>query len=205
MKNKKILSELKIPIILFIILTLLQFFKFAIAIDKYVEGIIYPLFSGKLVFIFSILSFTAKLKVASIITVILILILFYKGNHRGWVAIGLLFFFSIIFEVILKEIVIKPRPDLSLYRSTLEPMTKSYSYPSGHCIRAVLIYGALYEIIKRYFYEGISKFFYSYLFTTFIILICLSRVVIGAHWFTDLLGGALAGWIFFVIFRNNYL
>ncbi len=205
MKKKKNLSELKIPITMLFILTLLQFFKFTIAIDKYVEGIIYPLFSGKLVFIFSLLSFTAKLEVASLITVILIFILFYKGNHRAWIAIGLLFFFSIIFEVILKEIITKPRPDPALYRSYLEHMTKSYSYPSGHCIRAVLIYGTLYEIIKKYFYEGISNFSYSYLFTTFVILVCLSRVVIGAHWFTDLLGGSLVGWILFVIFRNNYL
>lgn len=205
MKRKRIFSQLKFPFILLLLITIIQFFRFTIAIDKYIEDRIYPLFNGKLVFIFSVLSFSASLKIASLITLIVIFILFIKRNHRAWILIGIFYTLTIIFEVILKEIVKKPRPDISLYRSNLEHITRSYAYPSGHCIRAVFVYGILYEVLKKYFYEGLSEFFYSYLFTTLIALICISRMAIGAHWFSDLVGGALAGWIFFVAIRDNYL
>ncbi len=104
---------------------------------------------------------------------------------------------------VLKTLINRPRPTKD-FVSILEE-THYQSFPSGHVLFYTVFFGALIFIllrtIKKYPLLKISG-----------ILICLamiflgavSRVYLGAHWFTDVLGGFMVGIIFLLIAGNIY-
>ena len=95
----------------------------------------------------------------------------------------------------LKLVFSKTRPDL--WRS---PITEtSYSYPSGHALGSTILYGFLaYLLATRY--PQFSWLIYA-LAGLLIFAIGLSRLYLGVHWATDIIGGYCIGflWVMFCI------
>lgn len=69
----------------------------------------------------------------------------------------------------------------------------SNSYPSGHTTLAMALY-AFYAIVLERFLPQYRRLIYGSA-AAVITLIAFSRLYLGAHWFTDILGGLLVGWI----------
>ncbi|NLB82705.1 MAG: phosphatase PAP2 family protein, partial [Synergistaceae bacterium] len=91
---------------------------------------------------------------------------------------------------LLKIVLLLPRP-IEVYRGV-----SLYSFPSGHTTMAVVIYGFLALLLSR----GRPPFVRGALFLgAFLIsgLIAASRLYLGVHWLSDVLGGFLLGsaWI----------
>ena len=90
--------------------------------------------------------------------------------------------------VIIKEIVARPRPGYALPISMI-PFSK-YSFPSGHTTMAFLV--AI--LLSRYYPK------YNYLFYSIAILVGLSRIYLGLHYLSDVIGGLILGigigWLF---------
>ena len=120
--------------------------------------------------------------------IILLLIAFIKGGRAGKImVIGVLILITLTDQVssnILKELVHRLRPCLAL-PDALTPMgcTGTYSFPSNHAFNnfaaAIFIY--------RFF----PKLNWALLITA--ILISLSRIYLGLHYPSDVLGGAILG------------
>lgn len=132
--------------------------------------------------------------------VVLLAILFLKRKIMGMVPFAL-FGFAHVVEIIGKTTLSQPGPphmflrttDLSMNFPGLHVHTDA-SYPSGHSLRAVflsiLIVFLIWQMKKlpaklRYFVIAVTS---SYIF-----LMLLSRVSLGEHWTTDVIGGALLG------------
>ncbi len=95
---------------------------------------------------------------------------------------------------ILKSIFLRPRPDFmdALYLET------SYSFPSGHAMTAVFAYGAIAYLITSSTKNRkwrTSLYAWAALLS---LLIGFSRLYLGVHYLTDVLGGWAAGmtWLF---------
>ena len=95
---------------------------------------------------------------------------------------------------LIKMIINRPRPTgvIPVYYETLS------SFPSGHSVIAVALYGFIFYVISRSLYKKKKAFqFVGFLFVTIIIVffIGLSRLYLGVHYFSDVIGGYLIGMI----------
>lgn len=90
---------------------------------------------------------------------------------------------SFFIGTLLKKIFQVPRP-YDLIEPLMETLSK-YSFPSNH---SAFVFAFLPFVWAR----SISKF-WKYMFTTFIVLIAVSRMYLGVHTFADVVAGSIIG------------
>ena len=84
--------------------------------------------------------------------------------------------------------------------------TSSSGFPSGHVVHYVVFFGFLLTVMLVH--KNISlflKIFVGTLSAFLILAISISRIYIGAHWATDVMGGYLFGFIYLGIILKLYL
>lgn len=87
---------------------------------------------------------------------------------------------------IIKKIYFSGRP---LGLLTVDP---SSSFPSGHTTMSLAVLGFLAFLTVKVISKGWRQLVYGF-FTLFIFLISISRLALGQHWFTDILGSWFLG------------
>jgi undecaprenyl-diphosphatase len=96
-----------------------------------------------------------------------------------------------VIEFLLKDIVERGRPDF-------ERMVAGtgYSFPSGHVMAAVALWGLLPMIVALYTRSRALWWASVAMSGVMIATIAASRVYLGVHWFSDIMGGLLLGSFF---------
>jgi undecaprenyl-diphosphatase len=102
----------------------------------------------------------------------------------------------------IKELIGRPRPDGSLV-SVLLP-TVGLSYPSGHAMASTMLYGLLGVLCWIHLKRPVLRQLLTAFFFLLPIVISLSRVYVGAHWLSDVVGGCTAGLFFLLILVEIY-
>jgi membrane-associated phospholipid phosphatase len=107
------------------------------------------------------------------------------------------------FEWLLKEVVGRPRPD----GARLVPGT-GYAYPSGHVLAAAVTWGFLPTIAAMYLHRPWIRRASRALAWSVIGLVAWSRVWLGVHWLSDVVGGICIAFVALalvqrLIERNN--
>lgn len=64
---------------------------------------------------------------------------------------------------------------------------ESFSFPSGHTTLATVFYGSLILLTQHHLKSGARKFTFI-LLSSIIVIISVSRLYLGVHWFTDVVG-----------------
>ena len=72
-------------------------------------------------------------------------------------------------------------------------MEKSYSFPSGHAMISVLFFGSIIYLVNKYNLK--YKKLITFSLSTFVLLVGISRIYLGVHYLTDVVGGYLLGFI----------
>ncbi|HET8809700.1 MAG TPA: phosphatase PAP2 family protein [Flavobacteriaceae bacterium] len=105
-------------------------------------------------------------------------------------------------NVVLKRFIDRPRPAIEHL-----VVVESLSYPSGHAMCAMAYYGFLTYLFFHIKMARWLRAILCVLFVSFIFLIGLSRIYLGVHFPTDVLGGFIAGiiWLAFCIILFNII
>jgi len=104
---------------------------------------------------------------------------------------------SEIFVFFSKIIFHRERPiELSVY------LEKSFSFPSGHAAAAVAFYGFLFYFAWRHTRRWNRKLHILFLSGFLIFMIGFSRLYLGVHYLSDVLGGYLLGGIWLLAARS---
>jgi undecaprenyl-diphosphatase len=133
---------------------------------------------------------------------IIVMIILMKRNYifEG-VSYFLLIALSLQFNAALKIYFDRPRPV-----SLIDASHYSLSFPSGHTLGSVVFYFATSWIILK-IYPQLKEYQSKIYFLSLIIclLVGMSRIIIGAHWFSDVVGGILLGvtWLTLSYFLLN--
>lgn len=108
-----------------------------------------------------------------------------------------------IINNLLKVIIARDRPNIN--RLVNE---SGYSFPSGHSITSMVFYGYLIYLIYRYVDNKKIKVSLIIFLSLLILMIGFSRIYLGVHYTSDVMGGFLLGVVYLIVFissTNKYL
>lgn len=100
----------------------------------------------------------------------------------------------------LKGIFDSPRPNGEQVR--LEHFFDGYGFPSGHTLTSTLVAGTLVFLLARQFPRPGVRIALSAYWPLAIACTAFARIWVGAHWFTDTIGGALVGIVIVLLAAN---
>ena len=113
-----------------------------------------------------------------------------------------------VLSMLLKHLIGRPRPDLVPHATQVF----SASFPSGHAMLATVVYLTVAALLAKLLPTRTLQLYLMAIAVTLTALIGISRIYLGVHWPSDVLGGwaagaswALACWLvaWFCQFRNR--
>lgn len=134
-----------------------------------------------------------------IINFAILLILTISKHFKYGVFLLFATFGSSFINHLIKEWVKRPRPLHHLIRAT------GYSFPSGHSIVAVALFGGLIIITNQIIKNKATKFALNFVWGFGLILLPISRVYLNVHYPSDIIGGMLLGFIILQISRYIFI
>ena len=136
-------------------------------------------------------------------TTIAAIFFFFKLKNKKFILqlLGVLIL-SALANMALKEAFDRARP-------TIEHLVvvETLSYPSGHAMSAMAFYGFLIYLVFHIKMSKWLRIFLTLLFSALIFFIGLSRIYLGVHFPSDVVGGFTAGliWIAFCVVLFNII
>ena len=189
--NKKLILP-SITLCMFIIWSILVFTRAINPLDELVESFVIGLRNDNLT---KIMINITNLGGAYSLIVISILLFFFIKNKKVPLSIIInlvtVFFTSQLFKFIFR----RSRPNgVFLADAT------GYSYPSGHTMVSFAFYIYLLYLLCKRINNKLVKILLT-IFTTFLLLlIAFSRIYLGVHYLSDIIGGVLLGTTYIILF-----
>lgn len=128
---------------------------------------------------------------------IIFMLIFFKEKK---IFLGVLTFFAIAFiELGGKILLFHPGPPFEYFRNPFVLRFPSgfihtnYSYPSGHMGRTAFFTVLIAILVGRWLKKKNQRYVAWILLGVIFIIVCISRVSLGEHWLSDVLGGVALG------------
>jgi undecaprenyl-diphosphatase len=101
----------------------------------------------------------------------------------------------------IKHLVRRPRPESAIARVVLPAI--GLSFPSGHAMTALMFYGFIALLVAIHA-PGVQGLLGISALGLLILSISMSRIYLGAHWFSDVIGGWVGGSFFLLLSSALY-
>ena len=192
---KKIISSV-ILLVLFTCIVLLVLTNNITWLDEPVYNYIISYESDTLTDIFKVFTFLGSTKFIIIFNILIFVYTIIRKKYQYLIMLTSSLT-SVIFNNIIKIIIERPRPNiLRLIAET------GYSFPSGHAMISILFYGSIIYIFNKY------RLPFAKLVTFILVIliggICLSRIYLGVHYVSDVLGGMCLATSLLLIVQTIY-
>lgn len=192
--NKYSIIAFIIGILVFALMAILVVTKNSELFDNTIYNIISKCISTPCTYFFK--GITALCNTKTIIVLLIIILLFVK-NKRTAVAIVLNSVLCVLLNGGVKLLFVRPRPvGLALIHQG------GYSFPSGHSMMALAFFGFLIYLVLKSKLDRKYKNILSILLVLLILLIGISRIYLGVHFASDVLGGFALSLSYLVLFIN---
>jgi len=175
--------------------------------DRTVEQVLVPLWRPSLHAIFQAIAELGGLELTTLLMIGLAIYLIRRGYPAdAWVFAA--FVAVQVFEVFYKSQLYHPQPpdtvshdDGPSITMLITPVVAAShnSYPSGHMVRAVLVYGLLAFVIRRLAPWPWMRALALPAAVVIIVLLAFDRLYLEVHWESDVVGGILLGAIGMVV------
>lgn len=156
-------------------------------IDERATRALMALRSGPLDGVVKTISALGGLTVAAAVLVLLLLLVWQECRALAWTLLAASAARPLL-EWTLKEIVDRSRPDIDRLVAGNGP-----SFPSGHVMAAIAIWGLLPPVVALLNGRRSAWWWSVAISATVIGSVALSRVYLGVHWLTDVVGALLLG------------
>ena len=134
---------------------------------------------------------------AIVIVALAIDVLILVKNRKISFSILLNLVIATVLNLVLKNIVQRPRPDE--YRLITET---GYSFPSGHSMISMAFYGYLIYLTYKYLKNKKLKIILITILSILIILIGITRIYLGVHYTSDVIAGFLISVCYLIIYTS---
>lgn len=124
-------------------------------------------------------------------TVFIASILFWKRKHIESFFFMFIIGVGLLLNLLIKQLIARPRPPHPLYQ------VLSYSFPSGHSMNSFIFYAILVFGVFHFTRRKRMSLILGIFMLVLVLLIGISRVYLGVHYPSDVIGGFIAGfwWI----------
>ena len=157
--------------------------------DNSIYSLISNMISNNMTYFMKLITFLGS--AYTIVTITILFILF--GKDKKYFSINLISIF--LLNQLLKRIIQRPRPvDINIINES------GYSFPSGHSMVSMAVYGLIIYYIYKNMNNKRLKWILILLLSILILLIGFSRIYLGVHFASDVLGGFILSLIWLIIF-----
>ena len=128
-------------------------------------------------------------------TIIFSLLILFK-DKKYFLHTGLACLIGILFESLLKILIKRPRP------TEFWPLASesTYSFPSGHSFIVMVLFGMLIYFTYKEIKNKKIQYLLTGIFSIIILLVGVSRIFLGIHYPTDVVGGYIIGLVFLICY-----
>ena len=165
----------------------------------YIDDIVYNFMSDNVINdkITNIVKIITNITSPLVVIVTAIILIIFIKNKKIKLSLMINLIGVTIINNLFKVIIARPRPDINrLVDET------GYSFPSGHAITSMVFYGYLIYLIYKYVDNRKIKIPLMIFLILLIPIIGLSRIYLGVHYTSDVLGGFLLGTVYLILFIN---
>ena len=159
--------------------------------DEHVRNIVHAHASPALTSAMRFISSVGSPGVMTLLSVVSILILWLKRWRRAAILLAITFAGGGLIDEVLKLSFRRTRP--AAYFDY--PLPRSFSFPSGHAMFAFCFFGTLASLVTTRLESRRAKVFVWVAAAVLIALIGFSRIYLGVHYPTDVIGGYIAAFI----------
>jgi len=162
-------------------------FPLDLQITRAIQSIDSPLFSEFM----RLISWPGFLPQSIIITLMIALVLHLYGLHWESVTSLLAALFCGVINELVKNIIQRPRPAVDVV--DVFAILTSYSFPSGHVMFYTIVFGFIWYLAYTLLKRSLQRSLLLAIFGGFILMVGVSRIYLGQHWASDVLGAYLLG------------
>ncbi len=163
------------------------FFPLDLQITRGIQTITNPAFAQ----LMNLLSWPGFTPQTLVIPVVIVAFLWGLGLHWEAVAALIAAISSAAINGLVKTLIQRPRPAANLVH--VFRILNSYSFPSGHVMFYVVFFGFLFFLAFALLRHSPLRTLILVFFGLIIALIGISRIYLGQHWASDVLGAYLLG------------